>query len=210
MPEGVNRKACDRCHKQKLSCNRVGEEACERCIRGRTACTSSPSLRYKKGKRQEALKLPTSAGSAHAQSQRRVDDEGERHMVRQQSMPQLNHRYHRHAQQEHHPPAVSQPTGTQFDMNSLGNNISLEPGITMPQTFLPDADSIDQRGRRTPKRRRTASELGGAVQPEPGTLLCFPNSWPILLFVGIYPCLILDFNRVQHGDSKLTPALSEK
>ncbi|KAF6816538.1 hypothetical protein CSOJ01_02920 [Colletotrichum sojae] len=48
MMDGPNRKACDRCHTQKLSCKRVGDEACERCIRLKTQCKSSPSLRYRK------------------------------------------------------------------------------------------------------------------------------------------------------------------
>ncbi|OHE94984.1 hypothetical protein CORC01_09778 [Colletotrichum orchidophilum] len=48
MPDGPIRKACDRCHRQKLSCKRVGDEACERCIRLKEECTSSPSLRYRK------------------------------------------------------------------------------------------------------------------------------------------------------------------
>ncbi|KAK2026749.1 hypothetical protein LX32DRAFT_641572 [Colletotrichum zoysiae] len=48
MSDGPIRKACDRCHRQKLSCKRVGDEACERCIRLKEECTSSPSLRYRK------------------------------------------------------------------------------------------------------------------------------------------------------------------
>ncbi|KAK1470847.1 hypothetical protein CCUS01_00965 [Colletotrichum cuscutae] len=48
MADGPIRKACDRCHRQKLSCKRVGDEACERCIRLKEECTSSPSLRYRK------------------------------------------------------------------------------------------------------------------------------------------------------------------
>ncbi|OLN81352.1 hypothetical protein CCHL11_08558 [Colletotrichum chlorophyti] len=48
MSEGPIRKACDRCHRQKLSCKRVGDEPCERCVRLKKHCTSSPSLRYRK------------------------------------------------------------------------------------------------------------------------------------------------------------------
>ncbi|KHN94244.1 Zn(2)-C6 fungal-type DNA-binding domain protein [Metarhizium album ARSEF 1941] len=48
MADSIIRKACDRCHSQKLSCKRVGDEACERCVRLQTECKSSPSLRYKK------------------------------------------------------------------------------------------------------------------------------------------------------------------
>ncbi|KAF9878189.1 hypothetical protein CkaCkLH20_04227 [Colletotrichum karsti] len=53
MSDGPNRKACDRCHTQKLSCKRVGDEACERCIRLNTQCKSSPSLRYRKQHQQQ-------------------------------------------------------------------------------------------------------------------------------------------------------------
>ena len=42
------RKACDRCHAQKLSCKRVADEPCERCLRLRVECKSSPSLRYRR------------------------------------------------------------------------------------------------------------------------------------------------------------------
>ncbi|KFG84491.1 hypothetical protein MANI_115749 [Metarhizium anisopliae] len=52
MADSIIRKACDRCHSQKLSCKRVGDEACERCVRLQTECKSSPSLRYKKQQQQ--------------------------------------------------------------------------------------------------------------------------------------------------------------
>ncbi|KEY72682.1 hypothetical protein S7711_02473 [Stachybotrys chartarum IBT 7711] len=48
MMDNLIRKACDRCHAQKLSCKRSGEEPCERCVRLKAECKSSPSLRYKK------------------------------------------------------------------------------------------------------------------------------------------------------------------
>ncbi|KAL0934587.1 uncharacterized protein CTRU02_211386 [Colletotrichum truncatum] len=54
MMDGPNRKACDRCHTQKLSCKRVGDEACERCVRLKTQCKSSPSLRYRKQHQQRS------------------------------------------------------------------------------------------------------------------------------------------------------------
>ncbi|KAL3295539.1 fungal transcriptional regulatory protein [Colletotrichum asianum] len=54
MADGPNRKACDRCHTQKLSCKRVGDEACERCVRLKTQCKSSPSLRYRKQHHQQS------------------------------------------------------------------------------------------------------------------------------------------------------------
>lgn len=54
MAETVHRKACDRCHAQKLSCKRYNDEACERCVRLKTECKSSPSLRYRKNQQQLA------------------------------------------------------------------------------------------------------------------------------------------------------------
>ncbi|GKT66227.1 fungal transcriptional regulatory protein [Colletotrichum tofieldiae] len=56
MSDGPIRKACDRCHRQKLSCKRVGDEACERCIRLKEECTSSPSLRYRKQHQQNSTR----------------------------------------------------------------------------------------------------------------------------------------------------------
>ncbi|KAH7242012.1 hypothetical protein BKA59DRAFT_400646 [Fusarium tricinctum] len=52
MAEAVIRKACDRCHAQKLSCKRYNDEPCERCMRLKTECKSSPSLRYRKNQQQ--------------------------------------------------------------------------------------------------------------------------------------------------------------
>lgn len=48
MTESPIRRACNRCHAQKLSCKRSGDEPCERCIRLKAECKSSPSLRYRK------------------------------------------------------------------------------------------------------------------------------------------------------------------
>ncbi|KAF7544384.1 hypothetical protein G7Z17_g9996 [Cylindrodendrum hubeiense] len=53
MAETVIRKACDRCHAQKLSCKRYNDESCERCLRLKTECKSSPSLRYRKQQQQQ-------------------------------------------------------------------------------------------------------------------------------------------------------------
>ncbi|KAM0334999.1 hypothetical protein ACHAQA_000033 [Verticillium albo-atrum] len=65
LSECPNRKACDRCHTQKLSCKRYGDEPCERCLRLRTECKSSPSLRYRKQQTAvESLLLDEAAGSA--------------------------------------------------------------------------------------------------------------------------------------------------
>ncbi|KAH6640084.1 hypothetical protein BKA67DRAFT_588574 [Truncatella angustata] len=45
MPGPILRKACDRCHEQKLSCKREGAAECVRCSRAGHTCTTSPSLR---------------------------------------------------------------------------------------------------------------------------------------------------------------------
>ncbi|KAM5350363.1 hypothetical protein ACJ41O_006868 [Fusarium nematophilum] len=55
MSESGIRKACDRCHAQKLSCKRLNDEPCERCARLKTECRSSPSLRYRKKKQQQEM-----------------------------------------------------------------------------------------------------------------------------------------------------------
>ncbi|KAM0361676.1 hypothetical protein ACHAP4_002146 [Fusarium culmorum] len=57
MAETVIRKACDRCHAQKLSCKRYNDEPCERCVRLKTECKSSPSLRYRKNQQQQQQQL---------------------------------------------------------------------------------------------------------------------------------------------------------
>ncbi|KAK8093558.1 hypothetical protein PG997_000243 [Apiospora hydei] len=45
-PRERNRKACDKCHQQKLSCKKIGGgDECERCHRLKRPCTSSPPLR---------------------------------------------------------------------------------------------------------------------------------------------------------------------
>ncbi|OAA44223.1 Zn(2)-C6 fungal-type DNA-binding domain protein [Metarhizium rileyi] len=103
MADSIIRKACDRCHSQKLSCKRVGDEACERCVRLQTECKSSPSLRYKKQHQQ------------HAQQYQRQQ---QRTTYQSQQKPQ-----------EQQPP-------------------------------YPTTGSKPPLGRRSPKRRRTASELG--------------------------------------------------
>lgn len=50
MAEGPTRRACNRCHAQKLSCKRNGEEPCERCLRLKTECKSSLSLRFRRNR----------------------------------------------------------------------------------------------------------------------------------------------------------------
>jgi hypothetical protein len=49
QPKSMIRRACDKCHAQKLSCKRVGSnKECERCLRARRPCHSSLSLRFRK------------------------------------------------------------------------------------------------------------------------------------------------------------------
>ncbi|CAM1509417.1 Fc.00g031560.m01.CDS01 [Cosmosporella sp. VM-42] len=83
MAENVIRKACDRCHAQKLSCKRSNDEACERCVRLKTECKSSPSLRYKKHQQlqlqyqqpsQQPLSAPGSTPSGRRSPKRRRTD----------------------------------------------------------------------------------------------------------------------------------------
>ncbi|KLU87207.1 hypothetical protein MAPG_06209 [Magnaporthiopsis poae ATCC 64411] len=59
------RRACNRCHAQKLSCRRIGDEPCERCIRLKTECKSSPSLRYRKQQPQPQPRQKTQQSQHH-------------------------------------------------------------------------------------------------------------------------------------------------
>ncbi|KAM0353008.1 hypothetical protein ACHAPU_001893 [Fusarium lateritium] len=69
MAEAVIRKACDRCHAQKLSCKRYNDEVCERCVRLKTECKSSPSLRYRKNQQQQLVEASNSGSSSQQQQQ---------------------------------------------------------------------------------------------------------------------------------------------
>ncbi|KAJ0120673.1 hypothetical protein J7T55_015404 [Diaporthe amygdali] len=48
------RRACDRCHSQKLSCQRHDNGSCERCVKANTTCTSSPSQRNRGARSQSS------------------------------------------------------------------------------------------------------------------------------------------------------------
>lgn len=89
MAETVIRKACDRCHAQKLSCKRYNDEPCERCIRLKTECKSSPSLRYRKAQLQQQFvenwhqhssSEPPPTG-IRSPKRRRTDSEGDPSLV---------------------------------------------------------------------------------------------------------------------------------
>ncbi|KAB5583402.1 hypothetical protein GE09DRAFT_1078754 [Coniochaeta sp. 2T2.1] len=71
MAEGPTRRACNRCHAQKLSCKRTGEEACERCVRLKTECKSSLSLRFRRN-RLSLEKSPQRGGEKKPQSSKGV------------------------------------------------------------------------------------------------------------------------------------------
>ncbi|KAK2609087.1 hypothetical protein QQS21_002314 [Conoideocrella luteorostrata] len=111
MADSTIRKACDRCHSQKLSCKRVGDEACERCIRLQTECKSSPSLRYKKHQQQQAQQYQLPQQQTH------------------QAQPQ---------QKPPHPSRLQNPV----------------------------AGGKPLVGKRSPKRRRTASELSLVLEEQ--------------------------------------------
>ncbi|KAF7549549.1 hypothetical protein G7046_g8313 [Stylonectria norvegica] len=70
MAESVIRKACDRCHAQKLSCKRSNDEPCERCVRLKAECKSSPSLRYKKQQQQQGQLLSSQSQQSQNQQTR--------------------------------------------------------------------------------------------------------------------------------------------
>lgn len=48
MFEPQSRRACDRCHAQKLCCKREGNDSCLRCMKANIKCVFSPSLRSRK------------------------------------------------------------------------------------------------------------------------------------------------------------------
>ncbi|KAL6359775.1 hypothetical protein LRP88_07199 [Fusarium phalaenopsidis] len=105
MAETVIRKACDRCHAQKLSCKRYNDEPCERCVRLKTECKSSPSLRYRKQQQQQQQQLvnnnsnhlqgqqlpPTSSTPAptgrRSPKRRRTDSQGDASLVPPDTVP---------------------------------------------------------------------------------------------------------------------------
>ncbi|KAJ4323742.1 hypothetical protein N0V84_004218 [Fusarium piperis] len=106
MAETVIRKACDRCHAQKLSCKRYNDEPCERCVRLKTECKSSPSLRYRKQQQQQQQlvdnsnhlqgqqqqQLPSTSSPApttgrRSPKRRRTDSQGDASLVPPDTVP---------------------------------------------------------------------------------------------------------------------------
>ncbi len=51
----VLRRACDRCHAQKTSCEREQNGPCTRCVKANITCVSSPSLRNRRSRRGNRL-----------------------------------------------------------------------------------------------------------------------------------------------------------
>ncbi|KAK7998991.1 hypothetical protein PG991_014666 [Apiospora marii] len=47
----VLRRACDRCHTHKLSCQREASGQCTRCLKANATCTTSPSMRNRRHRR---------------------------------------------------------------------------------------------------------------------------------------------------------------
>ncbi|OAQ92125.1 fungal transcriptional regulatory protein [Purpureocillium lilacinum] len=136
MADNVIRKACDRCHSQKLSCKRVGDEACERCVRLHAECKSSPSLRYKKQHQHQ-----------HPQQHQQQQQQQHQHQAQQKQHTQ-HHNQHQHQPQQH-----QQQTQQQHLQSQQHPSTSVVGG----QATLV--------GRRSPKRRRTGSDLD-LLQPE--------------------------------------------
>ncbi|KAI9155445.1 Isoflavipucine cluster transcription factor [Paramyrothecium foliicola] len=86
MADSLIRKACDRCHGQKLSCKRAGDEPCERCVRLKTECKSSPSLRYKKQQQQQLQKQQQQPSQNKSRSQ--AQNQNQNQNQNQQGQPQ--------------------------------------------------------------------------------------------------------------------------
>ncbi|KAJ4124426.1 hypothetical protein NW754_000124 [Fusarium falciforme] len=124
MAETVIRKACDRCHAQKLSCKRYNDEPCERCVRLKTECKSSPSLRYRKQQQQQQLVdnnsnhlqgqlPPTSSTPAptgrRSPKRRRTDSQGDASLVPPDTVPIVPHTGVLAAASKSHVPVTPDP-----------------------------------------------------------------------------------------------------
>ncbi|KAH6897348.1 hypothetical protein B0T10DRAFT_455212 [Thelonectria olida] len=102
MAETVIRKACDRCHAQKLSCKRDKDESCERCVRLKTECKSSPSLRYKKHNHQQ---------QQQQQQQQQLLSHGQRQLESEPAAPS-GHRSPKRRRTDSDPSLVPPDAGT--------------------------------------------------------------------------------------------------
>ncbi|OAA63165.1 Fungal transcriptional regulatory protein [Cordyceps fumosorosea ARSEF 2679] len=131
MSENVNRKACDRCHSQKLSCKRVGDGVCDRCLRLNAECKSSPSLRYKR----------------QLQQQDQMQEQKPQQQSQQPEQSQLSYHCHQDQQQQRQP----RPNYQQGQIATCQRALNFE---TQPHT-----EAQDSAEGRSPKRRRTGSEV---------------------------------------------------
>lgn len=126
MADNVIRKACDRCHTQKLSCKRVGDEPCERCVRLKTECKSSPSLRYKKQQLQ------------HHQQQQQQQHLQQYHQPPTPHQNQHQHHLHLHQPQHQHQPAQqpSNPSAETVQIRSRSpkrRRTDSDPSLVLPE-----------------------------------------------------------------------------
>ncbi|KAM3555722.1 hypothetical protein ARSEF4850_005859 [Beauveria asiatica] len=141
MSESLNRKACDRCHAQKLSCKRIGKGVCDRCLRLNAECKSSPSLRYKRQiqhydqiqeqqllQHQKPLPPPTQSPDP--------------------AQPLLQHYHSRELLQQQEPlPRLAY---------SQGQSTTPKNALYSEEQYLSEAE--DGTERRSPKRRRKGSD----------------------------------------------------
>lgn len=125
MADNVIRKACDRCHTQKLSCKRVGDEPCERCTRLKTECKSSPSLRYKKQQQQ------------HHQQQQQQQQQLQQQYHQPPTPQQLQHQLHLHqSQHQLHPAQPSAPSAETVQIRSRSpkrRRTDSDPSLVLPE-----------------------------------------------------------------------------
>lgn len=66
----VLRRACDRCHTHKLSCQREASGQCTRCLKANATCTTSPSMRNRRHRQatRASVRSPPQPAAAHPQS----------------------------------------------------------------------------------------------------------------------------------------------
>lgn len=154
MSESLNRKACDRCHSQKLSCKRIGDGICERCLRLNAECKSSPSLRFKK-QIQHYEQQQQNEQQVQQHSQLQQHSHSQQHSQSQQNSTSqgLQHQQSREMQQQQQLQLQLTP---RLDY-SQGQ--SATPQSTLDMGMRQRIEAQDSTERRSPKRRRTGSEV---------------------------------------------------
>ncbi|ODA83858.1 hypothetical protein RJ55_02374 [Drechmeria coniospora] len=160
MADNVIRKACDRCHFQKLSCKRVGDEACERCVRLHAECKSSPSLRYKKQVQQQK--------SHHQQQPPQQPQQQQQNQQQQQQQQQQQHHHHQQLPQQQQQQQQEQQQKQQQQIQQIQQiqhqHLLLQNQQAHQQHPTPSSQPILS-GHPSPRRRRTGSDLN-LIQPE--------------------------------------------